>query len=399
MPEFGAHAMSSPPTTTRGALQAYRVLDLSENPAGQFCGRMLADYGAAVTLVEPPAGSAVRRQGPIDAKDPSGPSTLFFHLNHGKTSLTLDVGQQAGWNILLNLAGQAEIVIVGKGPDRDALQAANPQAIIALVSDFGDDGPLANWQANEMIHLALSGMMNHNGVSAREPLYGCANRASIAAGVAAYVAVLAALFARRRIGSGQHVQVDVAETASSMWYPYPVQHAYNGWLEPRGERGQPLGFVKCRDSWVAFWIHEHHWADATAALGAPELMQEPRFTGAATRQKNWHELVALIQSMVADWTADDFVARWQARDLIVAKAWRATELFHASPHLDARGYWETVPTPHGDRPILGPQIRLSRTPRVVRRGPPDPGNANHDVYASLGLTDAEVEALRRAEVV
>jgi crotonobetainyl-CoA:carnitine CoA-transferase CaiB-like acyl-CoA transferase len=340
----------------RGALAGIRVLDLSENIAGQFCGRMLADYGAAVTLVEPPAGSSIRRQGPMDARDPAGPSMLFFHLNHGKTSLTLDVAQQAGWQILLHLAAQADVVLVGPGPDRAALQAANRQAVIGFVSNFGDDGPLAGWKATEMIHMAHSGMMNHNGANSGEPLYGCANRASIAAGVASYVGVLAALFARKRAGAGQQVQVDVAETASSMWYPYPVQHAYNGWLEPRGERGQPLGFVKCRDGWVAFWIHEHHWVDATEALGAPELRQETRFTGAATRQRHWHELVEVIQAMVADWPADEFVERWQARDLIVAKAWRANELFHASPHLAARHYWESVPTAKGERPILGPPV-------------------------------------------
>ena len=403
MPNIGTNATTPPagnlPDLADGALKAFRVLDLSESAAGQFCGRMLADYGATVTLVEPPAGSGLRRQGPTDAQDPTGPSTLFFHLNHGKSSLTLDIAQPSGWKLLLRLVARADVVIVGPGPDRAALQAANPQAVIAFVSGFGDDGPLAGWRGTEMIYLAQSGMMNHNGVSGREPLYGCANRASIAAGVAAYIAVLTALYARPRVGRGQQVQVDIAETISSLWYPYPVQHAYNGWLEPRGERGQPLGFVQCRDGWVAFWIHEHHWADATKALGAPHLLQEARFTGASTRQKHWNELVEVIQGIVADWSADEFVDRWQHYDLIVAKAWRANDLFAAHPHLHARNYWERVPTAKGDRPILGPQFRLSRTPRRVTAGPPDPGAANAATYPTLGLTPADIDALRRAAVV
>ncbi len=382
-----------------GALDRFRVLDLSESVAGQFCGRMLADYGAHVTLIEPPAGSLIRHLGPTDAANPTGPSMLFFHLNHGKTSLSLDVKQPSGWKILLALAAKADVLIVGPGIDRAALQAANPQAVIAFVSGFGDDGPFANWKGSEMIYLAISGMMNHNGISTREPLYGCGERASIAAGIASYITILSALFTRPKLGHGQQVQVDVAETAASMWYPYPSQYVYNGWLEPRGERGQPLGFVKCRDAWVAFWIHEHHWIDAAAALGAPYLTQEARFTGAAARQKHWHELVDVVQELVKDWPADDFVSRWQERNLIVAKAWQANDLFHAFPHLRERGYWETVPTEQGDRPILGPQFRMSATPRHVRGGPPDIGNANPTELAEMGLAAAEIDALRRAGVV
>ncbi len=347
------------------ALQGLRVLDLGESVAGQFCGRMLADYGAEVTVLEPPGGSAMRRIGPFDPTPP-GESLLFFHLNLGKRSLALDAASSAGRALLGQLAAQADVAIVGRDADTAALAAASPECVICVVSAFGTDGPWRDWQGSEIVFQALSGMMNHNGVSSREPLFGVGQRASHAAGIAAYIAVLAALQARPQAG-GQVVSIDVAETASSMWYPYALIHAYSGWLEQRGERGQPVGQVKCRDGdWVCFWVKGDQWSAVCAALDRPELAQDPRFASGTERQKHWQEALAIFAEVAATRTADDFLAAWRANRLIGAKAARATDLFGHDPHLRARGYWESVDTAAGPRPILGPQFRMSETPRVVR---------------------------------
>jgi crotonobetainyl-CoA:carnitine CoA-transferase CaiB-like acyl-CoA transferase len=341
------------------ALQNLRVLDLSETVAGQFCGRMLADYGAEVTLIEPPGGSAVRAMGPFDPKTQE--SLLFFHVNLGKRSIVMETGSP----LLPRLVGTADVAIVGRDADVEALRAANPNCVICVVSPFGRDGPWRDWQGTEMIYQALSGMMNHNGVSTREPLFGCGQRASHAAGIGAYIATLAALHVRAEVG-GQVVSVDVAETASSMWYPYPVIHAYSGWLEPRGERGTPVGQVQGNDGdWVCIWVRGEQWPAVAAALGRPDLVLDPRFATGGERQKNWRTFLAIAQDIAANGTADEFLARWQAQRLIGAKAYRPTELL-AHPHLRERGYWETV----DDRPILGPQFRMSETPRVVRGAAP-----------------------------
>jgi crotonobetainyl-CoA:carnitine CoA-transferase CaiB-like acyl-CoA transferase len=123
-----------------GALSGLRVLDLSDSVAGQFCCRMMADFGAEVTLVEPPSGSPTRAMPPFDpAKDGAG-SLLFFHLNLGKASIALDRATDQGRAKLLELVKSADAVVVGVDADRDALQKANSRCIVTLVSDFGDDG-------------------------------------------------------------------------------------------------------------------------------------------------------------------------------------------------------------------------------------------------------------------
>jgi crotonobetainyl-CoA:carnitine CoA-transferase CaiB-like acyl-CoA transferase len=353
------------------ALAGLKVLDLSESVAGQFCGRMLADYGADVTLIEPPGGSAVRAMQPFDPVH--GDSLLFFHINTGKKSLVLDQASNAGRALLLRLMAAADVAIVGRDADVDALAAANADAVICVVSGFGRDGPWRDWQGAEIVYQALSGMMNHNGMNGREPLYGVGQRGSHSAGLAAYIGILAALEARPREG-GQVVSIDIAETLSSMWYPYTLMHAYSGWLEPRGERGQPVGQARCRDDdWVVFWVRPNQWGGVCNAIGRPDLVADPRFATYGERIRNWRAVLAVIQEFTATMDADDVLARWQQERLICAKAFRATELWRL-PHLRERGFWESVETPGGPRPILGPQFRMSETPRAVRGGAPAIGD-------------------------
>ena len=112
------------------ALTGISVLDASESIAGQFCGRLFADHGAEVTLIEPPHGSVLRRMGPFDPKADGVGSMLFFHLNLGKGSVTLDLASATGREALNDRAKAADVVIVACNADRDALAAANPACVI-----------------------------------------------------------------------------------------------------------------------------------------------------------------------------------------------------------------------------------------------------------------------------
>ncbi|MET0429407.1 MAG: CoA transferase [Microvirga sp.] len=351
------------PTSARsGALSRLVVLDCSDTVAGQFCARLFADFGASVTLLEPSAGSPIRRLPPFDRRDAG--SLLFFHLNTGKRSVILDrTTAQGAVQFAERLAG-ADVVILPPAEDGAPLREINPRLVTASVTPFGTSGPLAGWQATEMILQALSGMMHNNGDPGREPLYGCGERASYAAGLAAYIGTLAALYARGRGASGQDVTIDSSQTAASMGFPYVMQHIYNGAIRSRGEQIAPVGQVRCRDGWVCIWIYNHRFAAAVRALGLDQLVEDPRFSAPASRQAHWPALIALIQECVADRAADDLVAGMQAADVIAARASRPTDLVR-DPHLAARRFWESVETPDGPRPILGPPYRLSRTPRRI----------------------------------
>jgi crotonobetainyl-CoA:carnitine CoA-transferase CaiB-like acyl-CoA transferase len=349
------------------ALEHLRVLDLSESVAGQYCSRMLADFGAQVTLVEPPEGSAIRRRGPFRA---NGDSQLFLHLNLGKTSVKLDRAAPDGWHLLLELTADADVVLVPTGVDRAAIAARNDQAVVCLISDFGEDGPRRHWHGGEMIHQALSGVMYRNGKPDREPLYGVGQRVSYTSGIAAYTAILSAIFARPRLGSGQQVSIDVCETAASMTYGTASQYFYNGVVEPRSVPPRlPSAVVKCRDGWLSIFIYDYRWRETWHALGAPEVADDPRFAKVESRMDHWPDVVRRIERQIADMAASDVVNRLQAAGAIAAKAATPADLA-ASEHLAARNYWETIDTPDGPRCILGPPFRMSATPRAVRTDAP-----------------------------
>jgi crotonobetainyl-CoA:carnitine CoA-transferase CaiB-like acyl-CoA transferase len=358
------------------AFAGLRVIDLSESIAGQYCARLLADFGADVTLVEPPGGSVVRRTGPFDAGDPPQ-SLLFFHLNAGKRSVAID--RAAGGAALLRaLAVRADVALVGSDADRAVLRAANPHLVIGLTTPFGTDGPLAGWKSNEMILQALSGMMHNNGEPGRPPLYGCGQRASYGAGVASYIGIVAALIARRAGAPGQDVTIDAAETAAAMGFPYVMQHIYNGAIRRRGDQTQPVARVRCSDGWLCIWIYNHRFAAACRTLGVPQLIDDPRFAAPLERLKNWDALVAILQDLLAERNAEEIVAALQAAQIIAAKASRPSELRH-DRHLAARAYWEAVESDDTMKTILGAPFRLSRTPRRVRGGAPSLGEGNRDL--------------------
>jgi crotonobetainyl-CoA:carnitine CoA-transferase CaiB-like acyl-CoA transferase len=331
-------------------LDGLRVEDRSETIAGQYCGRLLADYGADVVLVEPEGGSAVRRMGPTRA---DGSSYLFFHLNLGKRTGPSQPG--------------ADIVLLPAGFDRQSLPE-DARRITCTISGFGDDGPRAHWKGGELIYQALSGVMYRNGDPKRAPLYGAGHRASYVAGTAAYASVLAAVHARYRTGRGQHCSVDVTETAASMTYALATQFLYNGVPEWRTEpQNLPSGVLQCSDGWVSIFIYAYRWRGACEALGLAWMADDPRYATAEARMENWPEVIARFQEVSRDMTCEDFIARLQAHDQVAGKAMRPSELI-ALPHLVERRYWQTVDTPSGPRTFLGPAFRMERTPRTLKAG-------------------------------
>lgn len=348
------------------ALGGLRVVDFSDSLAGQFCARLLADFGADVTLVEPPGGSPLRRMPPFSVKDPDL-SLRFWHLNTGKSSLVIDQADGAGRKALDHLLAAADIALLPEGYDPQRVGELNPACIAAAISAFGQDGPLKGWCSPEIVLQALSGMMNNNGAYGREPLYGVGDRASFAAGQAAYIGILSALHERHSSGLGQVVTVDSAETAASMCFPYAMRHIYNGSIHTRRDQTIPAGQVKCHDGWVCIWIYNHRWHAVCTALELPELEADPRFVEPMIRRANWDTLYEIIQEKVktADWSAEDLVERLQKAQIIAAKAYRPSEQIH-NGHLNGRNYWEQA----DGRLILGTPFRMSRTPRKLKGGAP-----------------------------
>lgn len=330
------------------------VLDATDGVAGQYCGRLLSDFGASVTLLEPVGGTPTRRVGPFDRQ---GESFLFQHLNLGKEPGSRDA--------LAQLATSADIALVGPDEDAAKLRETNPRLITCTISDFGTDGPRKDWKGGELIQQALSGVMFRNGDPKRHPLYGCGHRSYYVSGAAAYSSVLAAIFARSKSGKGQHCSIDVAECAASMTYAFATQYNYNRVLERRTTPANlPSAVLQCSDGWISVFVYAYRWKETCEALNVPDLANNPVYATAEGRMENWPQIVARIQESVRDLPAELVVDRLQSLGSVAGKAARPSQMA-SNPHLVARDYWEVVETPDGPRTVLGPPFRMEKTPRVL----------------------------------
>ena len=163
-----------------GPLEGWQVLDLSQGVTGPYVTKLCSDYGADVIKVERPGlGDVSRRMGPFPGDDPHAEkSGMFLTLNTGKRGVTLDLATRTGRELLLQLAGQSDLIIesyrpgtlerFGLTPERFA--AANPAAALVRISNFGQTGPRRDFAADDLIEYAASGVFQVTGLPDREPV-------------------------------------------------------------------------------------------------------------------------------------------------------------------------------------------------------------------------------------
>ena len=354
------------------ALSGLRVVDASNSVAGQFCARLFADNGAAVVLAEAPGGSATRRMGPFA---PDGRSTLFAHLNMGKTSLVVGA-DRASRDRLRRLAECADVAIVDSDGERrfEFASGGGPRTLCKF-APFGP-GPMAAWKGSELIYQALSGTMYENGRIEGPPLYGMGYRAAYAAGVLGYTQSLATLLGDF---GPRVVDVAIAEVASAMSFNRITQFSYNGEIEGRDIRTIPRALARCADGWVSIFIYDNRWRHACRGLGLDDLVDDPRFASEASRLKNWAAFTAELDRRLASRPADEVVAAGQRERAVVARAMSPLELL-TEPQLLARGYWSKRLKP-GGLLRLGPMFRMSETPQQDHGPPPHIGAGGEAMVA------------------
>jgi crotonobetainyl-CoA:carnitine CoA-transferase CaiB-like acyl-CoA transferase len=350
--------------TAAAALRGLRVLDLSGGIAGQFCGKLLAAFGADCVLAEPPAGTPTRYQEPRVTGGPrASRSALFQHLNQGKSAIVIDPEAHR----LSALAALADVVI--RDETAPLPGSLSPATVECVLAEFPDDGPYAGWQGSEMIHQALSGTMYMTGWPDREPLYGTGYRGYYATGTTAFTGVLAALHERERSGLGQTVKATVFEANAAIAQNLVSQYSYNHSYESRRQYPGFLALLRCQDHWMALFAIRH-WEQLCDVFGLQHLLDDERFAQQSSRLENWDVVVPQMQERAAGMPATDLVASLQrARisaeviaplcDLIVSPQWRARRMLR-----------QVTGSSGHNEPALGPPFSVGDTPYAP--GPASP---------------------------
>ena len=193
-------------------LDGLRIVDLTQEAMGPFCTRLLADYGAEVIKIEPPAGDPARALPPFAADTP-GPerSGTFLFLNTNKRSVVLDLERPADRERLLDLVAGADAVVESFAPGTldalglgyDRLAAVNPRVVLTSITHFGQDGPYRDWQATDLTVYAMGGPMLTTGHIDHEPIRVAGRMASYQVGYMAALATAVGLHAAEARGTGR----------------------------------------------------------------------------------------------------------------------------------------------------------------------------------------------------
>jgi benzylsuccinate CoA-transferase BbsE subunit len=391
------------------ALDGLRILDLTDL-RGALAGRLLADLGADVIKVEPPGGDPTRDLGPFADDRPHPDRSLpcwFYNLN--KRSITLDYQHARGAELFLRLAESADVVIESFEPGRleqlgiawEDLHKRNPALILCSIAPFGQSGPWSDFEADDTVLTALSGMLYVNGFANEPPVRPLGLQTYHCAGYYGAIAIMCALFARERSAQGQWIDLSIQEAAvCGVEHVAPSYFGLGQISRRRGTLHWAGGFRvgKCRDGYILHstsgdWTTLLEWINGD---GQARDLTEPQWQDAAYRREHAAHLFDVLDEWAAGQSRDAIAARAQTLRLPYAIPRSINEL-PADEQLRARGYFVEVEHPELGRKFLypGAPYLFGATPWRLYRRPPLIGEHNREILvAELGLGIDELAVLR-----
>lgn len=404
-----------------GALSHIRVLDLSRILAGPWAGQILADLGADVIKVERPGpGDDTRGWGPPWIKNDQGQDTsvaaYYLCANRNKRSITVDITQPEGQDIVRRLAAQSDVVLENfklgglkqYGLDYDSLKAVNPRLVYCSITGFGQDGPYAPRAGYDFLIQGLGGLMSITGRPDGEPGAGPMKvgvaLTDILTGLYATNAVLAALAWREKSGEGQYIDMALLDVQVACLANQAMNYLATGSNPRRMGNAHPSivpyqDFPTADGHMILAIGNDGQFARFCEVAGRPELAADARFATNRARVENRAELIPLLNEITATRTTTEWIAQLEARAVPCGPINGLAEVF-ADPQVQARGL--AVKMPHseaGEVPLVASPIRLSKTPVEYRRAPPLVGEHTDEILADLGVDAAGIAGLRERGVV
>lgn len=379
-----------------GPLAGIKVLDLSRVLAGPYCTALLADLGAEVVKLEPPAGDDYRHIGPF--KD--GESALFTLNNRGKKSVVLDLKKPAGLELAQALAARVDVVVENFRPGvaarlglgAEALRKANPGLVYCSISGFGQEGPFKDLPAYDLVVQAMSGLMAATGEDGGAPLKTGESIADLVAGLFASWSIMAALVQRNATGRGAALDIAMYDALFSMLTTSHAQHFYGAVLPGRvGNRhplSTPFGCFKTSDGQVVIAVLNGGQFQRLAALiGKPEIADDPRFASDSSRTEHEPALRALIEAWSGSLTTEQAVAALAAEGLPTAPIWDIAQAAN-NDHAASRGLVGSLRhAVLGQAPVVGQPVRFDGVKPLAATAAPSLGGDLEAVLKEFGLED------------
>jgi formyl-CoA transferase/succinyl-CoA--D-citramalate CoA-transferase len=397
--------------TCVGPLEDVRVLELGSFIAGPFAGQLLGDYGADVIKIEDPADGDPMRSWGVTL---DGESLWWPAIARNKRSVTIDLRQERGRDLVRRVAAGCDIVIENFRPGRlaewdlsyDVLASGNPALVVVHVSGFGQTGPRAHDAGFGSIGEAMGGIRHTTGYADRPPTRTGTSLGDALAAMFGVIGALAALSEARRSGRGQEVDVAIYEAVAALMESSMADYELGGVL--RGRSGSVLPGVAPSNAYptadgtevLIAANADTVFARLCAAMGRPELDADPRFATHIARGTNMVDLDELIAAWTVTMTSDDLLAALALHAVPAGRIYTARDMLD-DPHYLARDMVLRVRSMQGwDVPMAGIVPRFGGTPGSVRRSGPALGADTEDVLRDVAGLDAhEIDELRRAGVL
>lgn len=391
-------------------LAGLRIIDLSRVLAGPFAAMILADLGADVVKIEEPNfGDESRGFPPF--KD--GFSAYFISINRGKRSVTLNLKEKRGKEILKELVKKADILLENYRPgamkrlglDYEVLKEVNPRLIYAACSGFGQNGPLSGNGAYDLIIQAMGGMMSITGDKGGAPTKVGASIADLTAALYTTIGILTALHAREQTGLGQMVDVAMLDCQICILENAIARYVVSNEIpRPVGSRHAsitPFQAFPTKDSYLVIGIgNEKLWERFCRSIKRADLVKDERFALNAKRNENYEVLNSILEGVFRSRTTEDWI-RLMEKDGIPCGPINTVDKILDHPQILAREMIAEID--HGSigkLKMAALPIKLSATPGKVDKPAPRLGEHTEEVLVGvLGMTREEVAALRMKKVV
>lgn len=373
-----------------GSLANLKVIDASRVLGGPYAGQILADHGADVIKLEPPAGDETRGWGPpfLD-----GAASYFLGLNRNKRGIAIDLAQEAGRDLLLDLLADADVLIENFktgtlerwGLGHEELARRFPTLIHARVSGFGADGPMGGLPGYDAAIQALCGIMSVNGEQGGQPLRVGLPVVDMVTGLNAALGILMALNERSQSGKGQFVEASLYDCGISLLHPHLPNYYLSGQVAAPSGNAHPNicpydTFATATEPVFLAVGNNRQFAILCRMIDRPDLPDDPRFVSNSQRNTHRDALKVELESALSAFDCGDLSDRL-IKAGVPCGAVRRIDQVVADPHTAHREMVVDIGSYRG----TGSPIKLSRTPASYRLAPPQFAQHTAEVMAERGL--------------
>jgi len=388
------------------ALEGMRVLDLTRLLPGPYCTLLLADMGADVLKVEDPkGGDFVRWTPPLTA---SGMGINHHILNRNKRSIALDLKRKEGRELLVELAGWAEVLVEQFRPgvmerlglDYETIREVNPSIIYCSITGYGQDGPYRDYAGHDINYLGYAGVLGSSGPADGPPSISSVQIADLGAGgMFGALSIVMAYTRMLKTGEGQHLDVSMTDGSVS-WLTVNTGELFTGGQAPgRGTQllwgGTPCYNVyEAKDGYMAVGALEgKFWKRLCELLGRPEYADQ-QFS-----LEKFDEMFAWLRDAFAVKSRAEWMEVFAGEDACVSPVLSLDEMTADPQVVHRKMVVEVEDDKLGRMKTLGIPVKFSKTPGEIRQSAPALGEHTDEVLKMLGCGGDEVERLRAEGVV